>query len=211
VGGGAGIVVGGGAVVVVVGGTVVVVVGAAVVLEVLAAAAADVVARLAEPGFEPPAPPQAARPRMSPSATTATAAAFPRRTFEIVISASRLVEPRTLGRERGSDSFEAHAESLRSGNWRPIGGVHSKALRTLQNKPWMYAHVSTGALDQPSVKGLHGTPAGPGGGGIISTGDAREAPPRNCVCPSRSATEDPDRDVGAVESRAPVEEHVWEP
>jgi hypothetical protein len=43
-----------------------------------------------------------------------------------------------------------------------------------------------------------GTPAGPGGGGIRDTGDAREATPRKCVCPSRSATEDPDRDVGAV-------------
>ncbi len=46
-----------------------------------------------------------------------------------------------------------------------------------------------------------GTPAGPGGGGIRGTGDAREASPRKCVCLSRSATEDPDRDVGAVRAR----------
>jgi hypothetical protein len=48
-----------------------------------------------------------------------------------------------------------------------------------------------------------GTPAVSGGGEIRVTGDAREASPRECVCLSCSATEDPDRDVGAVEVPGP--------
>ena len=79
------------------------------------------------------------------------------------------------------------------------------------NAPNFDTHLSTEARDRPPVKGRMGTPAGPGGGGMRGTGDAREAPPRKDVCPSRSATKDSDRDEGAVESRAPVEEHVWEP
>jgi hypothetical protein len=48
-----------------------------------------------------------------------------------------------------------------------------------------------------------GTPAVSGGGEIRVTGDVREASPRKCVCLSCSATEDPDRDVGAVRRAGP--------